>query len=406
MVKCLNKRTVRDIDVSDKRVLVRVDFNVPLDEGTGKITDDSRIRAVTPTIKYLIDRGAKIILCSHLGRPKGKVVNKLRLAVVVQRLSQILEHKVEFTRECVGPEVKQAVENLQNGNVLLLENVRFYPEEEGNEASFAQALSELADVYVNDAFGAAHRSHASVVGVANYLPAVAGFLLEKEIENLTGILKNPAHPFIAVLGGAKTSDKIAMIENIMDKVDCVLIGGGIAPTFLEAELYEVGLSLIEKDMIGVASKLLGRVAKENRCFLLPVDVVVADEISSQARVEVVSIEQIPPWARIVDVGTQTIKTFGKVLQMSKTVFWSGPMGIYEIPEFSKGTHDMTELIAALNATTVIGGGSTAEIVTKSGLARKMTFVSTGGGASLKFLSGKALPGVEALLDKKPKPEEL
>ncbi len=401
MVKCLNKRTVRDIDVSDKRVLVRVDFNVPLDEGIGKITDDSRIRAVTPTIKYLIDRGAKIILCSHLGRPKGKVVNKLRLAVVVQRLSQILEHKVEFTRECVGPEVKQAVENLQNGNVLLLENVRFYPEEEGNEASFAQALSELADVYVNDAFGAAHRSHASVVGVANYLPAVAGFLLEKEIENLTGILKNPAHPFIAVLGGAKTSDKIAMIENIMDKVDCVLIGGGIAPTFLEAELYEVGLSLIEKDMIGVASKLLGRVAKENRCFLLPVDVVVADEISSQARVEVVSIEQIPPWARIVDVGTQTIKTFGKVLQMSKTVFWSGPMGIYEIPEFSKGTHDMTELIAALNATTVIGGGSTAEIVTKSGLARKMTFVSTGGGASLKFLSGKALPGVEALLDKKP-----
>ena len=401
MVKCLNKRTVRDIDVSDKRVLVRVDFNVPLDGEAGTITDDSRIRAVVPTIKYLIDRGAKIILCSHLGRPKGKVVNKLRLAVVVKLLSQILEHKVEVTRECVGPEVEKAVENLQNGNVLLLENVRFYPEEEGNEASFAQALARLADVYVNDAFGAAHRSHASVVGVANYLPAVAGFLLEKEIENLTGILKNPAHPFIAVLGGAKTSDKIAMIENIMDKVDCVLIGGGIAPTFLEAELYEVGLSLIEKDMIGVASKLLGRVAKENRCFLLPVDVVVADEISSQARVEVVSIEQIPPWARIVDIGTQTIKTFGKVLQMSKTVFWNGPMGIYEIPEFSKGTHDMTELIAALNATTVIGGGSTAEIVTKSGLARKMTFVSTGGGASLKFLSGKALPGVEALLNKKP-----
>lgn len=401
MVKCLNKRTVRDVDVSDKRVLVRVDFNVPLNEGTGKITDDSRIRAVIPTIKYLIDQGAKIILCSHLGRPKGKVVNKLRLAVVVQRLSQILGHQVEFTRECVGPEVKQAVENLSNGNVLLLENVRFYPEEERNEASFAQALSELADVYVNDAFGAAHRSHASVVGVANYLPAVAGFLLEKEIKTLTGILKNLAHPFIALLGGAKISDKIAMIENIMDKVDCVLIGGGMAATFLEAELYEVGLSLIEKDMIGVASKLLKRVAEENRCFLLPVDVVVADGISSQARVEVVSIEQIPPWARIVDIGTQTLKTFGKVLQMSKTVFWNGPMGVYEIPEFSKGTHNMTELIAALNATTVIGGGSTAEIVTRSGLARKMTFVSTGGGASLKFLSGKALPGVEALLNKKP-----
>jgi len=401
VVKCLNKRTVRDVDVSDKRVLVRVDFNVPLNEGTGKITDDSRIRAVIPTIKYLIDQGAKIILCSHLGRPKGKVVDKLRLAVVVQRLSQILGHKVEFTRECVGPEVEKAVENLQNGSVLLLENVRFYPEEEGNEASFAQALARLADVYVNDAFGAAHRSHASVVGVANYLPAVAGFLLEKEIKTLTGILKNLAHPFIALLGGAKISDKIAMIENIMDKVDCVLIGGGMAATFLEAELYEVGLSLIEKDMIGVASKLLKRVAEENRCFLLPVDVVVADGISSQARVEVVSIEQIPPWARIVDIGTQTLKTFGKVLQMSKTVFWNGPMGVYEIPEFSKGTHNMTELIAALNATTVIGGGSTAEIVTRSGLARKMTFVSTGGGASLKFLSGKALPGVEALLNKKP-----
>ncbi len=399
------KKTIRDIDVSDKRVLVRVDFNVPLDEESGVITDDSRIRAVVPTIKYLIDRGAKIILCSHLGRPKGKVVEKLRLAVVVQRLSQILGHKVEFVRECVGSEVEKAVGNLSNGNVLLLENVRFYPEEERNDATFAQSLARLADVYVNDAFGAAHRNHASVVGVASYLPAVAGLLLEKEIKTLSGILKNPDHPFIAVLGGAKISDKIALIENIMDKVDCVLIGGGMAATFLKAESYEVGLSLVEEDMVEMAAKLEGEVAKEERCFLLPVDVVVADEISPKAKVDIVSVEKIPPQARIVDIGTQTIETFGKVLQMSRTVFWNGPMGIYEIPQFSRGTQDMTELIAALEATTVIGGGSTAEIVTKSGLAHKMDFISTGGGASLKFLSGRALPGVEVLLDKDSRQEK-
>ncbi len=355
-VKWVNKKTIRDIDVRDKRVLVRVDFNVPLDEGAGAITDDSRIRAVLPTIKYLIGRGAKTILCSHLGRPKGKVVDRLRLAVVAQRLSQILGHKVEFTRECVGSEVEKAVENLRNGNVLLLENVRFHPEEERNDASFAQSLARLADIYVNDAFGAAHRSHASVVGVANYLPAVSGLLLEKETETLGDILKDPAHPFIALLGGAKISDKVAMIENIMDRVDCILIGGGMAATFLKAKSYEMGLSLVEQDMIEVAAKLEKKVAKEGRCFLLPVDVVVADEISPKAKVHTVSVENIPPQARIVDIGPQTIRTFGKVLQMSKTVFWNGPMGIYEIPQFSKGTQDMAELIASLDAITVIGGG--------------------------------------------------
>jgi len=306
---------------------------------------------------------------------------------------------VEVTRDCIGTEAEKAVEKLNNSDILLLENVRFHPEEERKGAPFAQALARLADVYVNDAFGAAHRSHASVVGITNYLPAVAGLLLEKEIETLGGILKDPGHPFTAVLGGAKISDKVAMIENILDKVECILIGGGMAATFLKAKSYEVGLSLVEQDMVEVAAKLDEDAARKKGCLLLPVDVVVAEEISPQAKVDTVSVENISPRVRIVDIGPQTIRAFGRVLQESKTVFWNGPMGIYEIPQFSKGTQNMTELIAALDATTVIGGGSTAEIVTKSGLAHKMTFVSTGGGAALKFLAGRALPGVEALLNK-------
>ena len=395
----MGKKTLRDIDVSNKRVLVRVDFNVPLDEETGVITDDSRIRAVLPTIKYLTDRGAKAILCSHLGRPEGQVVENLRLTVVAQRLSQILKQPVELTTDCIGPEVEKAVEKLNNGDVLLLENLRFHPDEERDSAPFAQALARLADIYVNDAFGTSHRNHASIVRVAEYLPSVAGLLLEKEIEALGSILKNPAHPFVAILGGAKVSDKVAMIENIMDKVDCILIGGGMAATFLKAESYEVGLSLVEKDMLDVAARLMEDAAKTGQRLLLPVDVVVAEEVSSQAKINTVSVENISPQVRIVDMGPQTIKAFGRELQKSKTVFWNGPMGIYEIPRFAKGTQDMAELIAALDATTVIGGGSTAEIVTKSGLAHKMTFVSTGGGASLRFLAGRALPGVEALMDK-------
>jgi len=396
--KVMGKMTIRDIDVSNKKTLVRVDFNVPLDEETGVITDDSRIRAVLPTIKYLIDRGAKIILCSHLGRPKGEVIDKLRLDVVAQRLAQILGHQVEHTQDCIGPEVEKVVGKLNNSHILLLENVRFHPEEEGNDDSFAQSLSRLADIYVNDAFGTAHRSHASVVGITKYLPAVAGLLLEKEIKTLGDILKNPAHPFVVVLGGAKITDKVSMIENIMDKVDHILIGGGMAATFLRAKSYEVGLSLLD-DTVDLAVRLMENAAINNTCLLLPADVVVAEEISSKAATKIVSVDSISPQERIVDIGPQTLKAFGRELQKSKTVFWNGPMGIYEIPQFAKGTQDMTELIAALDATTVIGGGSTAEIVTKSGLASKMTFVSTGGGASLKFLAGKTLPGVEALMDK-------
>jgi len=331
-----------------------------------------------------------VILCSHLGRPKGKVVDKLRLAVVAQRLSQILGRQVAFTKDCTGPDVEKVVEKSKNGDVLLLENIRFHPEEERNDASFAQALARLADIYVNDAFGAVHRSHASIVGVTKYLTAVAGLLLEKEIEVLGGIIDNPAHPFAALLGGAKISDKVGMIENIMDKVDYILIGGGMAATFLKAKSYEV---------LDLAAKLMEDATKRGVRLLLPVDVVVADGLSTEAKVNTVSTENISPHLRIVDIGPRTIKNFSEELQRCKTVFWNGPMGIYEIPQFTKGTRAMAELLANLDATTVIGGGSTAEIVTRLGLASKMTFVSTGGGASLRFLAGKALPGVEALLNK-------
>lgn len=394
----MGKTIVSDIEVSNKKVLVRADFNVPLDEETGAITDDSRIQAVLPTIEYLTDRGARVILCSHLGRPKGKVVDKLRLAVVAQRLSQILGHQVECAEDCIGPEVEKAIEKLNNSGVLLLENVRFHPEEERNDDSFAQALSRLADIYVNDAFGTAHRNHASVVGVTKYLPAVAGLLLEKELKSLGGILKHPAHPFIVLLGGAKISDKVAMIENIMDKVECILIGGGMAATFLKAKSYEIGLSLLD-DMVELAARLMEKVVNNRTRLLLPVDVVVADEVRNTAKGNIVSVGNISPKARIVDIGPQTIKIFTEELQKSKTVFWNGPMGVCEIPQFARGTLAMTGVLADLDVTTVVGGGSTAEIVTKSGLDNKMTFVSTGGGASLKFLAGEALPGVEALMDK-------
>jgi phosphoglycerate kinase len=396
----MDKMTVRDMEVSNKRVLLRVDFNVPLDEETGVITDDSRIRAVLPTIKYLTDRGAKVILCSHLGRPKGKVVDKLRLAAVAERLSQILGQPVESTKDCIGSDVEKVVKKLKNGDILLLENARFHPEEERNDATFAQALARLADIYVNDAFGAAHRSHASIVGVTKYLPSVAGLLLEKEIEVLGSIIDHPAHPFAALLGGAKISDKVGMIENIIDKVDYILIGGGMAATFFKAKSYKVGVSLVEEDMLDLAAKLIQDTAKRGGRLLLPVDVVVADGLSSEAKANTVTIENISPRLQIVDIGPRTIKNFSQELQRCKTVFWNGPMGIYEIPQFAKGTQTMAELLANLDATTVIGGGSTAEVVIKSGLASKMTFVSTGGGASLEFLAGQALPGVEALLNKR------
>jgi len=395
----MNKMTVRDIEVGGKRVLVRVDFNVPLDEKTGAISNDRRIQLTLPTIKYLINRGARVILCSHLGRPGGKVDDRLRLAPVAQRLSQLLGQEVAVTKDFIGSEVEKAVEKLRDGEVLLLENLRFHPDEERDSPAFAQALARQADIYVDDAFGAAHRSHASIVGITEYLPAVAGLLLEQEINTLSNILENPAHPFAALLGGAKVSDKVGMLENIIDKVDCFLIGGGMAATFLKAKSCEVGLSLVEKDKLDLAVKLMEDAVKRGVHLLLPVDVVVADKLSAEAEVKTVSVENIPLDWRIVDIGPKTIKGFSEGLRRFKTVFWNGPMGIYEIPQFAQGTQAMARLLASLDATTVIGGGSTAELVTEMGLADKMTFVSTGGGASLRFLGGQTLPGVEALMDK-------
>ena len=393
------KRTVRDTEVEGKTVLVRVDFNVPMDIKTGVITDDSRIRAALPTIMYLLDHKAKVILCSHLGRPDGRVVEGLRMTPVAQRLSQLLDLPVSTVSDCIGTEVEKAAGNLKGGEILLLENIRFHPQEEANAPSFAQALAKPADIYVDDAFGTAHRAHASTVGVAKYLPAIAGFLMEKELEALSSILSTPEHPFGALLGGAKVSDKIGLIQNILDKVDILLIGGGMAATFLKVQGYEVGLSLVEADKQELAHQLIEAAKQNGASLFLPVDVMVSDSISEQATGEVVLIARIPPNKYIADIGHQTVEFFSQQIRQCRTVFWNGPMGVYEIPRFAQGTKALVELLANLKATTIIGGGSTAEIVEEMKLTHKMSHVSTGGGASLKFLQGKSLPGVAVLLDR-------
>jgi phosphoglycerate kinase len=393
------KKTIRDIEVEGKRVLVRVDFNVPLDMKTGAITDDSRIRAALPTIRYLVDHRAKVILCSHLGRPDGKVVEELRMAPIAQRLSQLTNLPVSTASDCIGADVEKAVSTLKEGDILLLENIRFHTEEEANDPFFAQALAKLADIYVDDAFGTAHRAHASTVGIAKYLPAVAGFLMEKELKALGSLLTNPEHPFGALLGGAKVSDKIGLIQNISDKVDLLLIGGGMAATFLKAQGYEVGLSLVETDKQGLAHELMEAAKRKGISLLVPADVMVANSISAEATGEIVPIADIPTNKSIVDIGPKTVELFSQQIRQCQTVFWNGPMGVYEIPQFARGTKAMVELLASMKATTVIGGGSTAEIVEEMNLTHKMTHVSTGGGASLNFLKGKSLPGVSVLLDK-------
>ncbi|MBN2240925.1 MAG: phosphoglycerate kinase [Dehalococcoidales bacterium] len=395
----MNKKTLKDIDVTGKKVLVRVDFNVNLDKNTGRITDDSRIRAAVPTIEYLIERNASVILCSHLGRPDGQVVENLRMGVVARRLSELIDRPVETTTDCVGLETEVIALGLQPGDVLLLENLRFHPEEEANDPAFAASLAKLADVYVDDAFGTAHRAHASIEGVTRYLPAVAGLLMEKELEYLGGILDSPEHPFSALVGGAKVSDKVAMLENIMGKVDDILVGGGMTATFLKAKGLEIGQSLVEEDRIETARNLMEQADKAGTRLVLPRDVMVTDEIRAGAVREIVPVDKIGPAKRIVDIGRDTVALFTAVLLKAKTVFWNGPMGINEIPDFAAGTHSMALLLSGLDAATVIGGGSTADVVTSMGLDEKMTFISTGGGASLRFLGGKKLPGVEALLDK-------
>ena len=393
------KKNIRDIGVEGKRVLVRVDFNVPLDMKTGAITDDSRIRAALPTIKYLVAHRAKIILCSHLGRPDGKVVEGLRMAPIAKRLSQITKLPVSTASDCIGADVEKAVNTLKEGDILLLENIRFHAEEEANDPSFAQALAKLADIYVDDAFGTAHRAHASTVGIAKCLPAVAGLLMEKELKALGSLLTNPEHPFGALLGGAKVSDKIGLIQNISDKVDLLLIGGAMSATFLKAKGYKVGRSLVETDKQGLAHELMEAVKRKGVSLFLPVDVMVADNINAEAIGEVVPIADIPANKNIVDIGPKTIELFSQQIGQCKTVFWNGPVGVYEIPQFAQGTKAMVELLASIKATTIVGGGSTAEIVEEMKLAHKMTHVSTGGGASLNFLEEKTLPGVSVLLDK-------
>ncbi len=383
-----------------KRVLVRVDFNVPLAEGAdgGRVVvDDTRIRAALPTIQYLLDGGATLILCSHLGRPKGKVVDELKMDPVALRLSELLERPVTKLDDCVGPEVEAAVEAAQPGDVLLLENTRFHAEEKENDPAFARQLASLADLHVNDAFGTAHRAHASNVGAAQYLPAVAGFLLEKEIEFLGSALAVPEHPFVAILGGAKISDKIGVIDNLLGQVDVLLIGGGMANTFLKADGYDVAESLVEDGSLDTARALMDQAGNK---LVLPVDVTVADRFDADAFSQVVSAAEVPPGWRILDVGPRTLELFHERLTGARTVVWNGPMGVFEFPKFAVGTEAVARMLAALpDATTIIGGGDSAAAVKRTGLADKMSHISTGGGASLEFLEGKTLPGVAALDDK-------
>jgi phosphoglycerate kinase len=391
----MNKKTIRDVDVKDKRVLVRVDFNVPLAEG--RVADDTRIRAALPTIQYLLDRDATVLLCSHLGRPKGKVVDDLKMDPVAHRLSELLGRQVTKLDDCVGPEVQAAVEAASPGDVILLENTRFHAEEKENAPAFAAQLAALADLYVNDAFGSAHRAHASTEGVAHHLPAVAGFLMERELEFLGGALTSPQRPFVAILGGAKISDKIGVIENLLGQVDALLIGGGMANTFLKADGYDVAESLVEDGSLDTARTLMERAGDK---LVLPVDVTVADRFDAEAFSQVVSVGQVPPKWRILDIGPRTLELFQERLVGARTVVWNGPMGVFEFPKFAQGTEALARMLAALpDATTIIGGGDSAAAVQQAGLADKMSHISTGGGASLEFLEGKPLPGVTALQDR-------
>jgi len=393
------KKTIKDIEVRGKRVLVRVDFNVPLDPETGEISDDTRIRAVLPTIKYLLDNRAKLILCSHFGRPQGKVVEEMRLSTVAKQLSELIGMPVGMATDCIGPEVEEVVSRLKEGDVLLLENLRFHPEEEKNDPGFAQALARLADVYINDAFGTAHRSHASTVGIASYLPAVAGFLMEKEIDIMGKALDDPVRPVAALIGGAKISDKIGVLEHLMERVDSLLIAGGMGSTFLKALKYGVGESSVEENKLGLAQWLVEKAAEKGVHLLLPADVVVAEKFDPRARSKTVPVTGVPAGWYVMDIGPRTIELFEAKLRKSKTIIWNGPVGVFEFLKFAKGTEALAHLLAGLDATTIIGGGSTAEAVEELDLVDKMTHVSTGGGASLRFLEGRTLPGVAALQDK-------
>jgi phosphoglycerate kinase len=391
----MNKKTVKDVNWQGKRALVRVDFNVPLSDG--HITDDARIRAALPTIEYLLEHGASVVLMSHLGRPKGKPNQDLSLKVAADHLKTLIDAPVNFCPETTGPVAESMAAALKPGEVLLLENTRFDPREKKNDPEMARQLAKLGDVFVNDAFGSAHRAHASTTGVAEYLPAVAGFLMEKELDYLGGALENPRSPFVAILGGAKISDKIGVIQSLLEKVDAILIGGGMANTFLAAEGYAMGASLVEQESIATAADLMEKGAG---VIQLPVDLRVADQFAADAENKMVSVEDVPEGWMALDIGPATIAHFSNWLAGAKTVVWNGPMGVFEFPVFAQGTVAIAEILAGLeDATTIIGGGDSAAAVRQAGLDDKISHVSTGGGASLEFLEGKELPGVAALNDR-------
>jgi len=393
----MKKKTVNDIDVANKRVLVRLDLNVPLENGV--VSDDTRIRAALPTIKFLLENNAIPILCSHLGRPKGKPDPKYSLKPVSERLGQLLDRPVQMAPDCVGPVVEDMGMKIPRGSVLLLENLRFHAEEEANEPEFAKALASLGEIYVDDAFGSAHRAHASTAGVTAYLPAVAGFLMEKELNFLGQALAAPARPFVAVLGGAKVSDKIEVIHNLLTKVDWLLIGGGMANTFLKAQGKAVGESLVENDKLDFAQSLLRGGGQK---LILPVDVLTADRLDEQAQTRTVSVNEVPDGWRILDIGPQTIELFSSYLSTARTVVWNGPMGVFEMEPFSAGTFAIAHVLARLDgATTIVGGGDSASAVERAGVAERISHISTGGGASLEFLEGKELPGVMCLNAQQP-----
>lgn len=396
----LNKKSLRDLDFAGKRVLVRCDFNVPMDEN-GKITDDIRITSSLPTINYLIEKGAKVILMSHLGRPKGEPNKKYSLKAVAERLTQLLEKQVIFAEDdnVVSDAVKKQVEAMENGDVLLLENTRYRKEEEKNGEGFAKDLASLGELYVNDAFGTSHRAHASNVGVSTYLPSAVGFLVEKEISIMGKALEAPERPFVAILGGAKVSDKIGVIENLINKVDTIIVGGGMAYTFLKAQGYEIGKSLLEEDKIDLAKDLLEKAKANNVKLMLPVDVVVAKEFKNDTEFKTVKIENMPEDMMGLDIGEESINLFSNSIKEAKTVIWNGPMGVFEMENFAKGTELIAKAMAESNAITIVGGGDSASAVEKSGYAEKMTHISTGGGASLELLEGKILPGIEAISEK-------
>ncbi|WP_100373984.1 phosphoglycerate kinase [Bacillus sp. FJAT-45037] len=393
----MNKKTVRDIELKGKKVFCRVDFNVPMK--SGKITDETRIRAALPTIQYLVDQGAKVLLASHLGRPNGEVVEELRLTPVATRLSELLGKDVKKVDEAHGSEAEAAANSLNDGDVLLLENVRFYAGEEKNDPELAKAFANLADVYVNDAFGAAHRAHASTEGIAKHIPAVAGLLMEKELDVLGKALSTPERPFTAIIGGAKVKDKIGVIDNLLDKVDNLIIGGGLAYTFIKAQGHEVGKSLLEEDKIDLAKTFMAKAKEKGVNFYMPEDAIVADDFSKDANTKVVKIDSIPADWEALDIGPKTIDTYRKVVAESKLVIWNGPMGVFEYEAFANGTKGVAEALATSDAYSVIGGGDSAAAVEKFDYADKMSHISTGGGASLEFMEGKELPGVLALNEK-------